>query len=229
VLFGESSFFKHFLMAQVDLKVVLLGKHSVGKTCLVERFLHGKFKDNTVATVGAAFGAKKLDINGKEITLGIWDTAGQERYESMSRIYYRSAKAAIVCFDLSDPSSFDKVRFWIDELLQNEESCDIYIAGTKLDAIGSIVHLPEEVREYATKIGAKIFQTSAKTGAGIDELFHDIAQSFVKKTMMSSSSIGGLIGSSSNSSSSSSSSSYSPPSSSSSSHTSNSSKNSCSC
>jgi len=230
VLFGESSSFKHFLMAKVDLKVVLLGKHSVGKTCLVERFLHGKFKDNTVATVGAAFGAKKLDINGKEITLGIWDTAGQERYESMSRIYYRSAKAAIVCFDLSDPSSFDKVRFWIDELLQNEENCDIYIAGTKLDAIGSIVYLPEEVREYATKIGAKIFQTSAKTGAGIDELFHDIAQSFVKKTMMSSSSIGG---SSCSSTSSLSSSSYSPPappsSSSSSSHTSNSSKNGCSC
>ena len=26
------------------------------------------------------------------------DTAGSERYESMSRIYYRGAKAAIVCF-----------------------------------------------------------------------------------------------------------------------------------
>lgn len=26
------------------------------------------------------------------------DTAGSERYESMSRIYYRGAKAAIVCY-----------------------------------------------------------------------------------------------------------------------------------
>ena len=26
------------------------------------------------------------------------DTAGSERYESMSRIYYRGAKAAVVCF-----------------------------------------------------------------------------------------------------------------------------------
>jgi len=118
-------------MSKVDVKVVLLGKTSVGKTCLVERFLHGKFKDNTVATVGAAFGAKKLTIKGKEITLGIWDTAGQERYESMSRIYYRSAKAALICYDLSDKKSFEKVQFWIDELVANEEGCSIYIVGTK--------------------------------------------------------------------------------------------------
>jgi Ras-related protein Rab-24 len=28
------------------------------------------------------------------------DTAGAERYESMSRIYYRSARAAIVCYGM---------------------------------------------------------------------------------------------------------------------------------
>ena len=31
-------------------------------------------------------------------SLSLQDTAGSERYESMSRIYYRGAKAAIVCF-----------------------------------------------------------------------------------------------------------------------------------
>jgi len=171
-------------MAKVDVKVVLLGKHSVGKTCLVERYLHGKFKDSTVATVGAAFGAKKLIINGKEVTLGIWDTAGQERYESMSRIYYRSAKATIVCFDLTDPKSFDKVKFWVDELLQNEEGCDIYVVGTKLDLIqeGTDRGRPfQEVREYSMKIGAKVFETSSKSGDGIEELFHDIAETYVGK------------------------------------------------
>jgi len=72
--------------------VVLLGQHDVGKTCLVERYLHGlykrddeqkvlivfhdllagKFKFNVTATVGAAFGAKKVEVNGTSITLGIW-------------------------------------------------------------------------------------------------------------------------------------------------------------
>lgn len=35
------------------------------------------------------------------VMLFIQDTAGSERYESMSRIYYRGAKAAIVCFGKS--------------------------------------------------------------------------------------------------------------------------------
>jgi len=170
--------------SKVDVKVVLLGKHSVGKTCLVERYLHGKFKDSTVATVGAAFGAKKLMVNGKEVTLGIWDTAGQERYESMSRIYYRSAKATIVCFDLTDSKSFDKVKFWVDELLQNEEGCDIYVVGTKLDLVQEGTdrgRSSTEVREYASKIGAKVFESSSKTGDGIEELFQDIAETYVSK------------------------------------------------
>ena len=39
----------------------------------------------------------------------------------MSRIYYRGAKAAIVCYDLTDKLSFEKARFWVQELRLNEE------------------------------------------------------------------------------------------------------------
>jgi len=171
-------------MYKVDIKVVLLGKHDVGKTALVERYLHGKFKDNTVATVGAAFGAKKLNISGREITLGIWDTAGQERYESMSRIYYRSARAAVICYDLTDAKGFDKVKFWVEELLANEENCAIYIVGTKTDLVqeGKERGLdPTVVKSYASSIGARVFESSAKSGAGVDQVFTDIAELFVKK------------------------------------------------
>ena len=49
------------------------------------------------------------------------DTAGSERYESMSRIYYRGAKAAIVCYDLTEKASFERARFWVAELKKNEE------------------------------------------------------------------------------------------------------------
>jgi hypothetical protein len=33
----------------------------------------------TIQTVGAAFGAKVVQVEGKTVTLGIWDTAGAER------------------------------------------------------------------------------------------------------------------------------------------------------
>ena len=39
----------------------------------------------------------------------------------MTRIYYRGAYAAIICYDLTDDQSFEKARFWGNELKQNEE------------------------------------------------------------------------------------------------------------
>jgi Ras-related protein Rab-24 len=72
---------------------------------------------------------------GQKLWLGLWDTAGSERYESMSRSFYRGAKAAIVCYDVTNEQSWEKVKFWIDELTKFEETCKIYIVGTKLDLL----------------------------------------------------------------------------------------------
>lgn len=39
----------------------------------------------------------------------------------MSRIYYRGAKGAVVCYDLTDITSFERAKFWVTELQKNEE------------------------------------------------------------------------------------------------------------
>eukprot|EP00211_Chloroparvula_japonica_P015367 CAMPEP_0119136840 /NCGR_PEP_ID=MMETSP1310-20130426/22237_1 /TAXON_ID=464262 /ORGANISM="Genus nov. species nov., Strain RCC2339" /LENGTH=202 /DNA_ID=CAMNT_0007127869 /DNA_START=113 /DNA_END=721 /DNA_ORIENTATION=- len=172
-------------MSKVDVKVVLLGKHDIGKTCLVERYLHGKFKSNVTNTVGAAFGAKKVISDNNSLTLGIWDTAGSERYESMSRIYYRAARAALVCYDVTSQSSFEKVRFWVEELMQNEDGCQIYIVATKVDKLddGDLEAVdPKEVTQYAESISAYVYRTSAKTGEGVERLFQAVADNYLQKT-----------------------------------------------
>uniref|UniRef100_A0A8C5B397 Ras-related protein Rab-24 n=1 Tax=Gadus morhua TaxID=8049 RepID=A0A8C5B397_GADMO len=121
---------------RVDTKVVMLGKESVGKTSLVERYVHHRFLVGPYQnTIGAAFVAKPIQVGDKVVTLGIWDTAGSERYEAMSRIYYRGARAAVVCYDLTDSSSFQRARFWVKELQNCEEHCKIYLCGTKNDLV----------------------------------------------------------------------------------------------
>ncbi|KAG8128429.1 hypothetical protein E2320_015285 [Naja naja] len=112
---------------RVDAKVVMLGKEYVGKTSLVERYVHNRFLVGPYQnTIGAAFVAKVMPVGGRTVTLGIWDTAGSERYEAMSRIYYRGAKAAIVCYDLTDRSSFQRAKFWVNELQNFEEVDELF-------------------------------------------------------------------------------------------------------
>ncbi|XP_076825553.1 ras-related protein Rab-24-like [Clavelina lepadiformis] len=171
---------------RVDCKVVLLGKEYGGKTSLLERFLHEQFNEASPyqSTIGAAFGAKRVAVNDKFVILGIWDTAGSERYQAMSRLYYRDAKAAIVCYDVTEQTSFQRARFWIDELLQNEENCKVYLAGTKIDLVQShtkprSVDL-HDVCDYGEAIKAAVLETSSKTGENVNDLFLKIAFDFTK-------------------------------------------------
>ncbi|KAG1926127.1 ras-related protein Rab-24 [Pimephales promelas] len=168
---------------RVDAKVVMLGKESVGKTSLVERYVHRRFLVGPYQnTIGAAFVAKALNVGDKVVTLGIWDTAGSERYEAMSRIYYRGARAAIVCYDLTDSSSFKRVRFWVKELQNCEEHCKIYLCGTKSDLIEADRSVRQvdyhDVQDFADEIGAQHFETSSKTGKNVDEVFQKVADDF---------------------------------------------------
>src|SRR5262249_23087009 len=54
--------------------------------------------------------------------LFVQDTAGSERYESITRMYFRGAWAAVVCYDLSDERSFRGVDKWITELRKAQEA-----------------------------------------------------------------------------------------------------------
>ncbi|XP_015268029.1 PREDICTED: ras-related protein Rab-24 [Gekko japonicus] len=172
---------------RVDAKVVMLGKEYVGKTSLVERYVHNRFLVGPYQnTIGAAFVAKVIPVGGRTVTLGIWDTAGSERYEAMSRIYYRGAKGAIVCYDLTDSSSFQRAKFWVNELQNFEENCRIYLCGTKSDLLdedrrkrGIDFH---DAQDYADEIKAELFETSSKTGQNVDELFKKVAEDYVQFT-----------------------------------------------
>ncbi|XP_041078924.1 ras-related protein Rab-24-like [Polyodon spathula] len=172
---------------RVDAKVVMLGKEYVGKTSLVERYVHKRFLVGPYQnTIGAAFVAKPIQVGERVVTLGIWDTAGSERYEAMSRIYYRGAKAAIVCYDLTDSSSFQRVQFWVKELQSCEEHCRIYLCGTKSDLVGNDRSSRKvdyhDVQDYADEIKAQLFETSSKEGRNIDELFQKVAEDYHNST-----------------------------------------------
>ncbi|KAJ3449551.1 ras-related protein rab-24 [Anaeramoeba flamelloides] len=165
--------------AKVDMKVVLLGSSYTGKSCLVNRFVNETFDEKIQETVGAAFSAKTIDIGNEQQM----DTAGQERFESMSKMYYRKSNAAILCYDVTQKESFDKLKFWAKQLNENEPSCRIYVTATKVDLLEvgqkRAVTL-ETVEDYAETIEASIFETSAKKNFNVNELFLKIAKDFNK-------------------------------------------------
>lgn len=123
---------------KVLLKVIILGDAGVGKTALMNQYVHRKFSTQYKATIGADFLTKEIIIDDRQVTLQIWDTAGQERFQSLGVAFYRGADACVIVYDVTYQNSFKTLETWRDEFLiqaspRNQEQFPFLLIGNKVD------------------------------------------------------------------------------------------------
>ena len=156
-------------------KVVLLGDAGVGKSSIVMRYVNNEFYDMQESTIGAAFFTKIHSIdNNNNISLQIWDTAGQERYQSLAPMYYRDSQLILIVFDVTCRYSFVRANAM---LLETTERCGnslICLIGNKCDVMNREIS-DSEIHDYVRTKNILYFGTSAKTGAGVSEMFDHLS------------------------------------------------------
>jgi small GTP-binding protein len=134
----------------LNLKIIIVGDTSVGKSNIGTRYIDDKFSIETKATVGVEFFTKNIVINKCKIRAHIWDTAGQEKFRAITKSYYRGAKGAFVVFDLTRRETFNNTDKWISELKSNgENDLIIILLGNKSDLVMDRCISKEEAQEKA--------------------------------------------------------------------------------
>ena len=169
-------------MSTYQAKVVVVGRNNVGKTCLVNRYIKGKFV-STTNTIGGCMERKEIPIGQDNVILHIWDTAGQERFRSMAPMYYRNADCAILCFDVTDEKTLDTIEDWkLDVLEHANEDVKLLYVGNKIDLLTeeSDTSIKDIAQDKSKDAGATLHYTSAKHDEGIDELFDSCARQFIQ-------------------------------------------------
>ena len=155
-----------------DIKMIFLGDASVGKSCIIQKYITDEFIQDTTATVGAAFVSKELEIEEQSVVLNIWDTAGQEAYRYLVPMYYRNSDIAIIVFDLTNKDSFLSVEHWIKDVRKNVgNEIMIFVAGNKSDLENDISVSRKDIDEIENNYNVAFFETSALKGDGIEKLF----------------------------------------------------------
>jgi len=157
-------------------QVSLLGDTMVGKTSLISVKLGHEFDEKQLSTVGIDNYIDIKTFDNKEYKFKIFDTAGQERYNSISAQTIKIADGFILVFSVTDRSSLDKVGYWMKSIEENtnKKNKAIILVGNKIDMEREISH--EEANNFAKENHLKYFETSAKTGYGINEAFNQIYQ-----------------------------------------------------
>ena len=159
-----------------SVKAVLLGESGVGKTCIIARFINGSFENNIMSTTGASYAGKTMvfeEFGGQCLKFEIWDTAGQEKYRSLTKIFYKDARIAILVYDITRKDSFEELKnYWYNQLKEcSPDNIIIGIAANKCDLYDNEQVSEDEARAFANEIGAIFKLTSANTNTGIEELF----------------------------------------------------------
>lgn len=163
-------------------KIVLIGESGVGKSSLVARYMDGSFVDTHLSTIGVDFSIRTVDIEDKRVKLQVWDTAGQERFRGLCRQFYRSAKAVLFVYDVTEPSSFQQLSQWLQGVKQYGAECvKLVLIGNKTDLMSERIVQTSEGREFAKNHGMTFFETSARDGEGVGTVFEDVALQLTKE------------------------------------------------
>ena len=155
-----------------EVKICILGDSGVGKSSLVQRFVHNTFTVGNESTIGASFLTKTIVVGDKTIKFNIWDTAGQEKYRALAPMYYRGSQACVIVYDVTSMQSYKSVSVWIREL-QSHAPSDVVLAlaANKSDLINRTAVPVKEARALADSIGALFIETSAKNSMNVNQLF----------------------------------------------------------
>ena len=168
----------------ITCKVVLVGDAGVGKTCIIQRYVNNKYKEENESTIASSYTYKSLEYKNynKSISFDIWDTAGQELYRALAKNFYLNASIGIMVYDIRRRDSFESLKnFWYEQLkTSGEDNMIIAIAGNKCDLFTQ-EEVPEaEAKKYAKEIGAVFRLTSCKESIGIDELFKECGEKYLQ-------------------------------------------------
>lgn len=162
-------------------KIVVAGINKVGKTCMTQSFTEPCLHENLRTATGVDIYKKTITIDTLEsqikVTLQIWVLGSQESFSSLRKLYYEGALGYILVFDLTNRDSFKALVSWIYELQKyRKRDTPIVLVGNKRDLVDERKVAKIGVDLFRKTFKLEYFETSAKTGEGVDDVFDTLTR-----------------------------------------------------
>ena len=116
----------------IHIKIIMVGSLNVGKTSLVTKYANGKIPGQSKSTRNYSYVSKLRNINGNKYEIKLWDTAGQEKYKSLTKLFMKDSKIAILVYSIDNEKSFNDLDDWLKLIKScNDDELILGIAANK--------------------------------------------------------------------------------------------------
>jgi len=160
-------------------QIVVLGDAGVGKSNLLLRYAEDKFSNTHIKS---EIKLRTLELHGSCIELQMLDS-GYEEFKDPTTATgcLVSAHACLLCFDVTDLSSFESVtKKWLPKVEKyRKNGLHVCLVGTKADIEKRAVSY-ETAKNLALSFGVPYFETSSKRNSGVNECFTQCASNVFK-------------------------------------------------
>ena len=157
-----------------EAKTLVIGQGSVGKTSLVQRLLHNKFDKSQHKTEGISINLWHVESlfevknQQSEININIWDFGGQEIMHATHQFFLTKRSLYLLVLDSRLTQEENRIEYWLKIIHSFGGNSPVLIVGNKIDQHPLDIDRTGLQKKYPNIVG--ILETSAATGAGIEEL-----------------------------------------------------------
>ena len=165
------------------LKFILIGETQVGKTSLINQYINNQFEADYLMTIGNDKTTKEITIDEKKVTLEIWDTIGHETLRAANKIFMKNTNIALIVYDITNRESFENLNEFYKELISinTKDKMIIGITANKSDLYENSEVNKEEGEEYAKKIKALFFESTATDHENVEKIFYELTKAYINK------------------------------------------------
>ena len=156
----------------IRIKITSLGDGGTGKSCIIKRYCEEKFVSRYISTIGVDFGVKPMEINGYDVKVNFWDLSGHPEFYDVRNEFYKDTQGCLLVYDATSRRSFEQLDMWVQEATKFgvKDSTVWAVCANKCDKKNRAVTLREGLG-WAEDNGMKHFETSAKSGENVNEVF----------------------------------------------------------
>jgi small GTP-binding protein len=163
----------------IQKKICLLGASGVGKTSLVKKFVEGIFDEKYLTSIGVKVDKKQVTVKNQNVQLMLWDVEGYDRYNVFQDKYLRGAAGYIIVVDQTRQTSLLE-GMDIHTLVRKISNVPAILVINKSDLQANFNLKDNVINQYLSLFDFQ-FNTSAKTGQNVEEVFQAIAEITLKE------------------------------------------------